>query len=223
MERDMKPFWPVDMQYPIFQRWMENPENYTKRGGHPGIDFDTPKRSPWYASWEGDITAAAYRKAGGYGREIFLKVKWRWIVVYGHADELLVRVGDHVTRGQLIGYSGGGLDDPYRGNSKGEHTHFEVRDTSKPWDNAVDPEVWLATDLDGDTQTAPEVSTPVTSGTYMTAIDTPNVRLEPDLSDKYDIGDLKIGDKIKLLGNSKTVNGIEFVNFEAWVAKEYIK
>jgi Peptidase family M23 len=214
----VKPYWPVDMQYQIFQKFGENPENYPERKGHPGIDFDTPKRKPWYATWDGDIKAAAYRKAGGYG-EIFLRVMGRWDVVYGHADELLVQVGEHVKRGQLIGYSGGGLDDPQRGNSKGEHTHFEVRDTSRPWDNAVDPEIWLATDLD--TQPAPEVST-VVSG-YMTAIDTPNVRLEPDLSDKYDIGDLKIGDKIKLLGNSKIVNGIEFVNFEAWTAKKYLK
>lgn len=152
----MKPFYPVDMQWQIFQRFGENPQNYPKRQGHPGIDFDCPTGSPIYAVADGEITLSEYRASGGYGREINLVVNKVWKVIYGHQSELLVHAGAFVKRGQLIGYSGGDTSDPYRGNSSGAHLHFEVRDLTKPQVypliGAVDPEKWLQTDLENTSQ-----------------------------------------------------------------------
>lgn len=152
----MKPFWPVDMQWQITQRFGENSQNYPKRNGHPGIDFGCPTGSPIYAVADGEITLSEYRASGGYGREINLVVDKVWKVIYGHQSELLVHAGAFVKRGQIIGYSGGDVSDPYRGNSSGPHLHFEVRDLTKPQTypliGAVDPEVWLATDLENTSQ-----------------------------------------------------------------------
>ena len=67
-----------------------------------------------------------------------------------------------------------------------------------------------------------EPDTPINDKQTMTAIDTPNIRLKPSKS-APDIGDLKIGQVVELLGQSVTdENGIEFVDFRAWVAKEYL-
>ncbi len=124
---------------------------YPKRNGHPGIDFACPTGSPIYAVADGKITLSEYRASGGYGREINLVVG-NWKVIYGHQSVLLNKAGDMVKRGDLIGYSGGDTSDTYRGNSSGPHLHFEVRDLTKPQTypliGAVDPEVWLATDLE---------------------------------------------------------------------------
>jgi murein DD-endopeptidase MepM/ murein hydrolase activator NlpD len=203
----MKPHWPVDMKWSITQKFGENVVNYHLRNGHPGIDFDTIVQSPWYAVADGDIKASGYRASGGYGREIFLQVG-KWNVIYGHALVLCVSVGEHVKRGQIIGYSGGALSDPLRGNSTGPHTHFEVRDTTQPQTypliGAVDPEIWLATDLDGDTQ--PAVSTPEipdNSAVDSIKVITKNINLrrEPNTdSDNPPIGEVLRGMTFKKAG-----------------------
>lgn len=47
---------------------------------------------------------------------------------YAHLSRVLVRVGDTVRQGQVIGYSGGApSDQPNAGTSTGPHLHFEVR------------------------------------------------------------------------------------------------
>lgn len=183
----MKPFWPVDMKWAITQRFGENPQSYKNRQGHPGIDFGTPTGCPLYAVCDGTITAAAYRKAGGYGREIFIK-SGKWSVIYGHCSEILVSVGDKVRRGDVIGYSGGGLDDPQRGNSSGPHLHFEIRDTTKPQTlpliGAVDPEKWLQMELDND-QTVEVVPSnkPVVNSDVVTVVtDYINIRRDPSMN-----------------------------------------
>ena len=52
-----------------------------------------------------------------------------WVTAYAHADEVLVRLGDVVRRGQLIARAGssGGVGEP--------QLHFEIRQGSR----AVDP------------------------------------------------------------------------------------
>ncbi len=210
----VKPFYPVDMKWPITQKFGVNVEAYPLRKGHPGIDFGMPKRKPWYAVWDGDIQAASYRKSGGYGREIFLKVLGRWCVIYGHADELLVSVGEHVKRGQLIGYSGGGLDDPYRGNSTDEHTHFEVRDLTQPQTlpliGAVDPETWLASDLDQTVDVVPSNEPVINSDVVTVVSNWVSIRRKPTTVGNEPVGKAlygmdfqKAGDKLPRTGTVK--------------------
>ncbi len=181
----MKPFWPVDMRWEITQRFGENPQNYPKRNGHPGIDFACPTGSPIYAVADGKITLSEYRASGGYGREINLVVG-NWKVVYGHQSVLLNKAGDMVKRGQVIGYSGGDTSDPYRGNSSGPHLHFEVRDLTKPQTypliGSVDPEVWLQTDLENpssDVNSTQNHTNEPHSGILTVVSDYVNIRRDP--------------------------------------------
>lgn len=143
----MKPYYPVDMQWTISQRFGENKQNYPKRQGHPGIDYATPVGCPVYAVADGKIKLAEYRASGNYGREIDLCFG-KWHVIYGHLSEIDVQAGDTVKRGDVLGYTGGALSDPMRGMSTGPHLHFEVRDLTQPQGypliGAVDPEIWLA-------------------------------------------------------------------------------
>jgi len=45
---------------------------------------------------------------------------------YCHLKKWTVKTGEKVVKGQLIGISGGDKNDPYNGNSKGAHLHYEV-------------------------------------------------------------------------------------------------
>ena len=54
---------------------------------------------------------------------------------YCHMQKIIVKPGDNVKQGQVIGISGGGKDDIGRGRSDGRHLHFTLRKDGK----VVDP------------------------------------------------------------------------------------
>jgi hypothetical protein len=78
-----------------------------------------------------------------------------------------------------------------------------------------------ASDTNSDTTAEPDIEHPQTETNTLTAIDDVNIRLKPS-KNAPDIGDLKWGQVIELLGQSVTENGIEFVDFRAWVARKYL-
>ena len=51
---------------------------------------------------------------------------------YCHLKKWAVSEGENVIKGQLIGFSGGGPNDPFRGNSMGAHLHYEVVKNGQP-------------------------------------------------------------------------------------------
>jgi len=86
---------------------------------HSGIDIDAPYGTPVRATAEGDVTGAPM--GTGYGREIELDHGHDVLTVYGHLSSIAVVPGQHVTRGQIIGYVG------QSGRATGPHLHYEVR------------------------------------------------------------------------------------------------
>lgn len=102
---------------------------------HWGIDYAAGMGSPIVAAAAGRVTMA--EDAGGLGLAIEIDhgavngttIKTR----YGHLSELLVRVGDLVSPGQVIGLEGS------TGMSTGPHLHFEVYLNDEP----VDPEPFV--------------------------------------------------------------------------------
>jgi hypothetical protein len=197
----MKPFWPVDKSFPITQIFGANPASYPKRQGHPGTDFGLPVGNKEYAVWDAKVKFAGYRETSGYGREVDLLVNNRWLVIYGHLHELDVMTGDTIKRGEVIGLSGGDPtdNDPIDGMSSGAHLHFEVRDLLKPQIypliGAVDPEIWLTTDLDtnSDTTAEPDIEHPQTETNKVTVV-TDQLSIRRDPSTKKDaIGKVLLG------------------------------
>jgi LysM repeat protein len=95
--------------------------NFGMRGGrmHKGIDFGAPTGEPIYATLPGRVVFSGVQR--GYGNVIILEHENFVMTVYGHNDVNLVKVGDEVTQGQIIGTVGA------TGNAQGSHLHFEYR------------------------------------------------------------------------------------------------
>jgi murein DD-endopeptidase MepM/ murein hydrolase activator NlpD len=86
---------------------------------HTGVDIDGDFSSPLYAAYDGVVEQAGWNSSG-YGIQVLIKHTNGMVTRYGHASKLFVKIGDHVTRGQVIAMMGS------TGRSTGSHLHFEV-------------------------------------------------------------------------------------------------
>ena len=87
---------------------------------HTGIDFTAHVGTPVYATGDGVVMDTRVGFAG-YGNVCVLSHGYNYKTLYGHLSRLIVKPGDHVKRGQVIGYVGS------TGISTGPHLHYEVR------------------------------------------------------------------------------------------------
>ena len=85
---------------------------------HEGVDLSAEVNSRIFATADGVVTQSG--QVGGYGLLIEIKHDTGLTTRYGHANKLLVQVGDFVKKGQLIGLVGS------TGRSTGNHLHYEV-------------------------------------------------------------------------------------------------
>ena len=93
---------------------------------HAGIDLASPEGTPYKAVHAGQVTAAGYK--GGYGYAITVKHSDGTEMIYAHSRRLLVKAGDTVKAGQVIGEVGN------TGYSYGTHLHLEVHVKGAPVD-----------------------------------------------------------------------------------------
>ncbi|MEQ9404385.1 MAG: M23 family metallopeptidase [Cyclobacteriaceae bacterium] len=86
---------------------------------HEGTDFSVKTGTPVYATGDGVIrwTRSDF---GGYGKQIEINHGFGYRTKYAHLSEFLVKKGQKVKRGDLIGYSGN------TGGSTAPHLHYEV-------------------------------------------------------------------------------------------------
>jgi murein DD-endopeptidase MepM/ murein hydrolase activator NlpD len=94
---------------------------------HEGIDIGVPSGTPVHAAAAGTVIYAGWME--GYGNFVILDHGGGIATAYGHNTSLAVAVGQTVSQGQVIAYSGS------TGHSTGPHVHFEVRVNG----SAVDP------------------------------------------------------------------------------------
>ncbi|HWF98339.1 MAG TPA: M23 family metallopeptidase [Steroidobacteraceae bacterium] len=85
---------------------------------HEGIDFAAPQGTPIRAVAAGIVTFAGPR--GGYGEMVQIDHGNGYSTRYGHAQKVLVHVGETVQRGDEVALLGS------TGRSTGPHVHFEV-------------------------------------------------------------------------------------------------
>ncbi|MEI7452219.1 MAG: M23 family metallopeptidase [Candidatus Falkowbacteria bacterium] len=86
---------------------------------HTGLDIANHVGTPLYAAEDGVVEFSGWNN-GGYGYMVFINHGGGTKTRYGHASKLLVSVGDHVKRGQIVALMGS------TGHSTGPHIHFEV-------------------------------------------------------------------------------------------------
>lgn len=103
--------------------WREHPI-YGERRFHAGVDYSGPTGDGFWAAGDGVVVSAGWR--GGYGNAVVIDHGDGLATLYAHASTLLVRSGQRVRRGQVIGEIG------TTGASTGPHLHFEVRQDGEP-------------------------------------------------------------------------------------------
>jgi murein DD-endopeptidase MepM/ murein hydrolase activator NlpD len=115
---DAPSLWPIEGPIASGFGVREDPIN-GEGAFHSGIDIDAPIGTPVRAAADGDVNEAAMN--AGYGREVVLNHSHGLQTVYGHLSAFAVFPGEHVARGQIIGYVG------QSGRATGPHLHYEVR------------------------------------------------------------------------------------------------
>lgn len=111
--------------------WRRNPIN-GQMSMHQGLDFSAPMGTP-IRSASGGVVRTVTRHPG-YGNMVEIDHGEGLLTRYAHAQVILVKEGQLVTRGQAIARVGS------TGLSTGSHLHFEVLRNDKP----LDPRVFLA-------------------------------------------------------------------------------
>nr|WP_281277919.1 M23 family metallopeptidase [Pacificibacter maritimus] len=98
---------------------------------HEGTDFAAAYGSPIYSTADGVVTFAGW--SNGYGRLVKIQHEFGIETRYAHQSQLMVKVGQRVSRGQQIGAMGNS------GRSTGTHLHYEIRVGGK----AVNPMTYI--------------------------------------------------------------------------------
>ena len=86
---------------------------------HTGLDFAAKTGTPVFATADGKVTEAG--RQSGYGNCIDISHGYNYLTRYAHLSEILVKPGQEVKRGEMIGKVGS------TGKSTGSHLHYEVR------------------------------------------------------------------------------------------------
>jgi murein DD-endopeptidase MepM/ murein hydrolase activator NlpD len=114
---------------------------YWSKGYHTGVDYACPTGTPVHAAQDGTVINGSWGKS--YGTQILIdqkaigeganRIAGGW-AIYAHLSKSLVKPGQVVKKGDLIGHVGS------TGNSTGPHLHFEVRNNVR-WSagSEVDP------------------------------------------------------------------------------------
>jgi len=120
-----KPIWPVEGSIT---------SNFGLRDGvpHDGIDIQAKEGTPIKSAENGNVIYSG-NELKGYGNLIIIKHNAEYVTVYAHNEVNLVKDGDVVKKGDIIGRVG------KSGRASNPHLHFEIRWKAKP----VNPLLYL--------------------------------------------------------------------------------
>ncbi|HEV2731426.1 MAG TPA: M23 family metallopeptidase [Terriglobales bacterium] len=122
--------WPVEG--PVTGSFGERIDPFNGEGAfHSGIDIGSSLGQPVIAPADGVVLFADFM--GGYGRAVIVDHGRGITTRYGHLGNFAVAPGQHVQRGDVLGYVG------LSGRSTGPHLHYEVRINDTP----VNPHKYL--------------------------------------------------------------------------------
>lgn len=106
---------PLPSEYAISEQMYGYGGYYT----HKGIDFSVPSGTEFRSADSGKVIKAEWYY--GYGNCVMIQADDGLVTLYGHCSELLVKEGQQVNAGDIIGKTG------QTGQVSGEMLHFEVR------------------------------------------------------------------------------------------------
>ena len=120
---DAPSMWPIEG--PVTSTFGEREDPFNGEGAfHSGVDISSAYGRPIIAPADGVVTFADF--LGGYGKALMIDHGHGISTRYGHLSGFAVTSGEHVHRGDLIGYVG------LSGRSTGPHLHYEVRINDTP-------------------------------------------------------------------------------------------
>lgn len=115
--------WPVEGQ--VTGSFGERIDPFNGEGAfHSGVDISSNYGHQVMAPADGVVTFCDFM--GGYGKAIVVDHGHGISTRYGHLSGYAVRPGQHINRGDVIGYVGAS------GRSTGPHLHYEVRINDTP-------------------------------------------------------------------------------------------
>ena len=115
--------WPVEG--PISGSFGERIDPFNGEGAfHSGVDISASYGQAVIAPADGVVTFADF--LGGYGKAVMVDHGHGIRTRYGHLSSFAVASGQHIQRGDTIGYVG------LSGRSTGPHLHYEVRINDTP-------------------------------------------------------------------------------------------
>ena len=119
---DIPTLWPVkDVRGNITQNFGPGRHPFTGQWYlHKGIDIAWAYGIPIVAPANGKVIKVGFESMG-LGNFVVIRHKYGFYTRYGHMQNWVVREGQDVRRGQVIGYMGSS------GLSTGPHLHYEVR------------------------------------------------------------------------------------------------
>jgi murein DD-endopeptidase MepM/ murein hydrolase activator NlpD len=91
---------------------------YNIKKFHHGMDFTAPVGTDVFATGKGVVKKAGWEQ--GYGQTVIINHGFGYETLYAHLNKALVRPGQQVNRGEIIGLVGNS------GRSTGPHLHYEV-------------------------------------------------------------------------------------------------
>jgi murein DD-endopeptidase MepM/ murein hydrolase activator NlpD len=91
---------------------------------HTGIDFTAPTGTDIYATGDG-VVMGKDPNGSGYGNHVIINHGYGYKTLYGHMSKVLVKPGQKIKRGELIGKVGS------TGQSTAPHLHYEVMKDGK--------------------------------------------------------------------------------------------
>lgn len=137
----------TDKQPPVLQPIAERSSNFIwptegkvisgfgpKANGliNDGINIEASEGEPIWAAAKGEVMYSG-NELKGYGNMVIIRHENNWMTAYAHASDIIVKKGDKIGQGDLIGYVGA------TGNVSEPQLHFGIREGKK----AVNPEELL--------------------------------------------------------------------------------
>lgn len=108
----------------------------SKVKAHLGIDISAKAGTPIHAAAKGIITKTVKSNLG-YGNQVVIKHNFGFSTRYAHMYLFIVKEGQKVTKGEIIGFVGN------TGKSTGNHIHFEIIKNN----TRIDPYPFFSLDL----------------------------------------------------------------------------